>query len=254
MAKRIWISALLVTACAFLAPAQPFEPQAETQVTNASPSWLDQLWELPVLRFFARPSFSRLTFSDPLPVLSQRVPPPPPCLVDPLPAIEDSDALQFEAASGTSAVVDVEGLTPAMSAALHRFVQTVASVGGEMELKSAYRPPSYQAHLQTVWDKWREVRNNRDPNCSVLRASVQMEFERHRLLESQRPVTFSDHTRGNAFDAAVFLPARARLARRPVTLDKLARLSGVQRPDIARDPVHFRLIGAPSARSKFDAD
>ena len=118
-----------------------------------------------------------------------------------------------------------------------------------MELKSAYRPPAYQAHLQEVWDKWMTVRSNRDPNCTEVRARVQMEFERHRLLESQRPVTFSDHTRGNAFDAAVFLPAGAKLARRRVTLDKLARLSGVQRPDIARDPVHFRLIGAPSPRS-----
>jgi D-alanyl-D-alanine dipeptidase len=200
---------------------------------------------LPVLRFFARPSIAELA----LPALEPPAPPPPPCLLEPLSQIDDTDALEFEAASGTSAVVDVEGLTPAMSAALHRFVQTVASVGGEMELKSAYRPPAYQAHLQDVWDKWMTVRSNRDPNCTEVRAGMQMEFERHRLLESQRPVTFSDHTRGNAFDATVFLPAGAKLARRRVTLDKLARLSGVQRPDIARDPVHFRLIGAPSPRS-----
>ena len=37
------------------------------------------------------------------------------------------------------------------------------------------------------------------------------------------------------------LPTRAR--RRRVSLDRLARLAGMMRPDIRRDPVHFRLIG-----------
>jgi hypothetical protein len=128
-----------------------------------------------------------------------------------------------------------------MARALERFKQLVNQVGGQFELKSAFRPPSYQAHLQQVWYKWMELRNNRDLGCQTLRAQVGDEFTRHRLLETQKPVTDSDHTRGMAFDATVVVPAKATLKRRRVSLDRLALLAGVRRPDIRRDPVHFKL-------------
>jgi hypothetical protein len=122
------------------------------------------------------------------------------------------------------------------------------SVGGTFELKSAYRPPAYQAHLQQVWYKWMELRNNKELGCQVLRAQVENEFTRHDLLESQKPVTFSDHTRGLAFDAAVSVPAKAHLMKRRVSLDRLASLAGIRRPDVFRDPVHFKLwaVSAPT--------
>ena len=61
-------------------------------------------------------------------------------------------------------------------------------------------------------------------------------------METQVPVSSSDHTRGLAFDAAVVLPRIARLQRRRVSLDRLAVLAGLMRPDIHRDPVHFKLV------------
>jgi D-alanyl-D-alanine dipeptidase len=131
-----------------------------------------------------------------------------------------------------------------MARALARFRQMVASVGGQFELKSAYRPVAYQAHLQAVWFKWMELRNNREPGCQALRASVGDEFTGHHLLESQKPVTSSDHTRGLAFDATVIVPKMAKLKTRRVSLDRLALMAGIKRPDIFRDPVHFKLVGS----------
>lgn len=180
---------------------------------------------------------------SPLAGLLPSPPPPPACAVAPLPPIEDPAAQAFEAAVGSQEVVDTADLAPGMSHALVRFENEVASVHGAIELKSAYRPPAYQQHLQQVWDKWMTLRNNQDPACQPLRAQVQDEFARHHLIETQRPVPFSDHTRGLAFDATVSLPFGARLRRRPVSIDSLARLAGVRRPDILHDPVHFKFTG-----------
>ncbi len=160
------------------------------------------------------------------------------CRVTPLPAIADDEALAFE----IGASPDTGDLKPAMAGALEKFQQLVSSVGGTFALKSAYRPLSYQTHLQAVWFKWMlELRNNREPACQTLRAQVGEEFTRHRLLETQKPVTSSDHTRGLAFDATVVMPRVAWLKKRRVSLDRLALLAGIMRPDILRDPIHFKL-------------
>jgi hypothetical protein len=160
------------------------------------------------------------------------------CGVTPLQAIADDEALAFE--KGTSP--DTADLMPAIAGALKKFQQLVGSVGGTFELKSAYRPPSYQTHLQAVWVKWMlELRDNRESGCEALRSQVGEEFARHRLQETQKPGTSSDHTRGLAFDARVVVPPAARLKKRRVSLDRLALLAGIQRPDIRRDPVHFEL-------------
>jgi hypothetical protein len=164
---------------------------------------------------------------------------PGPCTIAPLPPLTDPKASAFNSGE----FLDTQHLTRGMSRALVRFKQVVAQVGGSLELKSAYRPPAYQQHLQQVWDTWMKLRNNNVAACQDLRAQVQDEFTRHHLLESQRPVTSSDHTRGNAFDATVVIPSNARLKRRKVTLDSLARHSGLRRPDILHDPVHYKFIG-----------
>ena len=104
--------------------------------------------------------------------------------------------------------VDRDGLTPSTARALEHFENVVVRVGGRILVTSAYRPASYQEHLQNVWDKWMvELRNNQDPNCSQLKAGVQDEFMKHQLLETQRPVPYSDHTKGIGFDAACDLAA-----------------------------------------------
>jgi hypothetical protein len=168
------------------------------------------------------------------------------CKVAPLPEIEDAEALAFELAfekDAQPAVVDLQGLMPTMAQAMESFRELVNSVGGTFDLKSAYRPPAYQAHLHEVWVKWvKELRHNRTSGCRALREEVGAEFARHQLLVGQQPVTSSDHVLGLAFDAAVSMPHAARLNRRRVTVDKLALLAGVKRPNSRRDPVHFKLL------------
>jgi len=163
------------------------------------------------------------------------------CRVAPLPEI-DAEALPFEK-NAESAPADVEDLMPGTAQALDTFKELVTSVGGTFELKSAYRPPAYQAHLHDVWVKWvKELRNNRTTGCRALREEVGAEFKRHLLLARQQPVPASDHALGLAFDAAVALPHAARLNRKRVTVDKLAALAGIKRPNSRRDPVHFKLL------------
>ena len=168
----------------------------------------------------------------------------PGCSVAPLDPIDETSAAQLEM-SGAN-VVDVNDMVPAAAVALGKFEDKVASVGGKMVLKSAYRPAAYQKHLQNVWYKWMgELKDNRDPACQTLRSDVEEEFTRHRLIETQHPVAASDHTRGLAFDATVNLPPQAK-GRRKVTLDGLARLAGLLRPAIVADPVHFKFLGLPN--------
>ncbi len=193
----------------------------------------DATWNLPVLDRLTIPC-SR--FSRPLPS--------PNCSVEPLPEIYDAEAVRFETEEGP----DTTGLLPEMAQALEKFRKLVMSAGGTFDLKSAFRPLAYQEHLQQVWFKWmRELRFNRQPGCQGLRAQVAEEFTRHKLMPTQMPVTDSDHTRGMAIDAAVMMPHIVRIVAKKrrvtsVSLDHLALLAGLKRPDIRRDPVHFKLV------------
>ena len=212
----------LALSCCLVAADSPDAP--------ATSDWADTLWNLPVAHWLT-PLFSK-------PAPPAPTPPAATCKVTPLPPITDPEALEFE----TSLSPRTNGLVPAMTRALAKFQQLVSSVGGSFVLKSAYRPPAYQAHLQQVWFKWMELRNNRQPGCQELRAEVQAEFKGHHLIETQKPVTGSDHTRGLAFDATVLIPPASRLGKRLASLDRLALLAGIMRPDVVRDPVHFKLV------------
>jgi hypothetical protein len=220
-------------------PALPAPIRAEIAEVQ-TPSYMDQLWSLPIFRFFT-PSFVTLPAlvapeADEL-ALMESV---PGCMVEPLAEIEDPAALTFEDRTNALGAVDIDGLTPSTQVALARFQRMVTSVGGAIAVTSAYRPATYQDHLRDVWEKWMiELRYNTDPLCQDLRAQVGDEFRHHTLLESQPPVAVSDHTRGLSFDASVRLPRRKRGKR--VSVDMLARRAGILRPAIARDPVHFKL-------------
>jgi hypothetical protein len=65
-------------------------------------------------------------------------------------------------------------------------------------------------------------------------------------MPAQMPVTDSDHTRGMAFDAAITVPRVVRTVKRRrvlvSSLDRLALIAGLRRPDIRRDPVHYKLV------------
>ena len=238
-----------IFSCAFLttsfavANETPLPLVAETQslrTYEAPSSFLSVIWSLPIFRFFA-PLPPPVAEFYTVPELVQEF---AACEVDPLADIEDEQALSFEESSGTFAVVDVNGLTAQSQMALARFQRLVSSAGGTVSITSAYRPAAYQQHLQSVWDKWMvELRGNTDPDCQGLRAEVGAEFRKHTLLESQRPATTSDHTRGLSFDANVHLPLiRTKKGKRRIRIDTLAIRAGLRRPHIAQDPVHFRLV------------
>ena len=203
---------------------------AESPEPPAPSDWTEALMNLPITRWI-----KPLLAPAPIPESAH---PAAVCKVAPLPAITDPEALVFEGSVAPS----TNGLIPAMNRALAKFQQLVSSLGGTFILKSAYRPPAYQAHLQQVWFKWMELRNNRDPGCQPLRATVEAEFTGHHLIETQKPVNSSDHTRGLAFDATIYMPAMRSRKKRPVNLDHLALLAGIVRPDVARDPVHYKLV------------
>ncbi len=247
--------------------AEPCAGTATSAAAEISSSWLETLANLPIFHWLAegfRPELSAPITSPPpaaapaqsVPVtqapgnvfsrfFSRSAPPQAACPVTPLPPISDPIAASFN----EEQTLDTHDLTGGMARALARFRRLVVSLGGSIELKSAYRPPAYQLHLQQVWDKWMQLRNNQMAGCQVLKTGVRDEFLRHHLLESQRPVSSSDHTRGLAFDATVVLPRNAHIRRRRITLDGLARLAGLRRPDILHDPVHFQYVGGRTVRS-----
>jgi hypothetical protein len=225
--------------CGGLAVAQSDEPVAPPP---AEQTWLESLWNLPVFRWLS-------SWQTPVdaPQVAIEAAPPPPCWISGLQPIEDQQALAMEDSTEGLSNLNLDGLTPRTSKALARFENLVQARGGNFVLTSAYRPATYQAHLRDVWYKWvYELKDNNDPACGDLKAQVGEEFTRHGLLLSQHPVPVSDHTLGIGFDAAVTLPTVAigkRRRRVKVSVDRIARLSGVVRPDVRRDPVHFRLIG-----------
>jgi hypothetical protein len=202
---------------------------------------LSTIWSLPIFRFFAPVAPSVGQFPPVLGLVQEFSS----CEVQPLSEIQDEQALSFENSAGTFAVVDVDGLTAQAQVALAQFQRLVSSAGGTVSITSAYRPAAYQEHLQSVWDKWMvELRDNTDARCQELRAEVGGEFRKHALLESQRPATTSDHTRGLSFDANVHLPViKLKKGKRKIAgVDFLALQAGLRRPHIAQDPVHFRLV------------
>ena len=217
---------LLVAVCTSIAAAAASDDPTPDLPSNL----LEALSDLPLT-----PHFGDLT--------APRVPLHADCNVEPLPEIVDPEALLFEHEES----LDTAGLLPEMSEALEKFRKLVTSAGGTFELRSAYRPPAYQEHLQAVWFKWmRELRRNTQRGCQALREQISDEFKGHKLMETQMPVTSSDHTRGMAFDATVMMPrvapTKSKKRRVSVSLDHLALLAGLRRPDIRHDPVHFKLV------------
>jgi hypothetical protein len=199
------------------------------------PTWLESLWKLPIFKWLS--GFEQAQVAPP--EVAVAIPALPPCPVLPLQPVADTEAVLMEDGGST---LNLEGLTPRTNQALSRFERLVEARGGSFILTSAFRPATYQAHLRDVGHKWvDELKDNQNPSCFDLKAQVSAEFARHALLVSQHPVEVSDHTMGIGFDAAIAFPAMRK--RRRISVDRIARLAGVSRPAIQRDPVHFRLIG-----------
>ncbi len=138
-------------------------------------------------------------------------------------------AQELEATLGSG--LDIDGMAPAAASALQRFQFNVAAIGGFILIKSAYRPAAYQQHLRNVWYKWMgELRDSNDPACQELRAQVEEEFKRHHLIETQHPVTVSDHTRGLAFDATAVGRIDVAVPLVPLLVAELMALLGLVLP------------------------
>lgn len=150
------------------------------------------------------------------------------CTVAPLTPLTDAAALSFEAGQ----TVDTANLTAEMQTALSCVQAAVAAESGTVRVNSAYRPPQYQTHLRSVWDKWNLLRNMREPECADLRTEVQTEFDRHDLLLTQRPASGTGpHTEGRAVDMTSSLGS--------VRFLELTRQCSLYRRLPTTDPVHF---------------
>lgn len=155
------------------------------------------------------------------------------CDVAPLTPVTDPAAVAFE----NGASVDTGNLTAEANAGLDCMRQSVAGLGGNFTLSSAYRPVSYQEHLREVWDAWTAIRNKRESECAELKSAIRAEFTRHGLLLTQRPAAGNPnapHARGVAFDASIRnLPTGN-------TVDTVAAACDMYRPWPGNDPVHYQ--------------
>jgi hypothetical protein len=150
------------------------------------------------------------------------------CSVPPLTPITDPIAQRFE----NGDTVDTDDLLQNMQDALSCAEGSVATANGTITISSAYRPPEYQQHLRDVWDWWRLLQIHPEEECNDLRTKVQVEFQRHGLLLSQRPATAGGpHTRGAAIDMRSSLSSQQFLS--------LTQQCGLIRPLPVADPVHF---------------
>lgn len=150
------------------------------------------------------------------------------CQVPPLAPLTDPTAVSFE--NGNT--IDTDDLVPNMQDAWSCLQTAVSGANGALNLSSAYRPSQYQQHLREVWDKWRLLRDRREPECSDLRNQIQQEFAYHGLLLTQRPAgPNGPHTQGLAIDVRSSLPIQQFL--------NLANGCQLFRPLPATDPVHF---------------
>jgi hypothetical protein len=149
------------------------------------------------------------------------------CKLPPLSPITDADAQLFEAQNGQ--VVDEAHLTPQTQTALACFRNAIATHDGTIFLRSAWRPPAYQKHLQEVWDRWwalRDLTPEELAYCTELVADITEEWDTHDI--DHRPATNSPHPQGRAFDANVNVPGGP---------DGLAQLCGLIRPLPAPAPI-----------------
>lgn len=160
------------------------------------------------------------------------------CPIDDLPPITDPEVQLFE-----DGKIDIARLSPRMQAA-HTCLMTAASAGAP-KLDSGYRPVAYNQHLLDVWNKWAEFERAKNdpqitdnPSCISLESKVLEHFRKHRLLVKQPPVLNSRHTRGEAIDVSINLPAANIDALAAGCKDSLG--NSLKRPLPVSDPVHFQ--------------
>ena len=153
VSRFVYISTVVIASTAIsFSQTQPeplTQPQEVPAATQPAPPSDDSSWRIPWLRLLA--SLVQSTPSNPAIAIAQ---PGNGCPVEPLDPIDDVSAQLLERSVDSGEVVDLSGMSPAAAGALERFKHSVAAAGGKIVLKSAYRPATYQQHLQNVWYKW----------------------------------------------------------------------------------------------------
>jgi hypothetical protein len=136
---------------------------------------------------------------------------------------------------------DIANLSPQMQIASQCFQTAVIDAGGTFRFKSAYRPKEYNLHLQEVWDKWDEFKDNVLPACQARRAEIENHFNQHELQtnDTARPHTYSAHTKldtnGNPAGEAIDISSNLFYG----VLDVLAFGCKLYGPDPTGDTPHF---------------
>jgi RHS repeat-associated protein len=148
------------------------------------------------------------------------------CEVEPLKPLTDPGAQTAEQGGGDE--IDLKGLTVQTLAGIVCLGNALESGGGHFDLNSAYRSPSYQVHLQEVWDKNKQLKNNTNPACQKLKQEVAAEMAKHELTERPAGAT-GPHTKGIAFDAGVQLGPEHR--KQKVSIRDLAQRCGLHQPN-----------------------
>jgi hypothetical protein len=122
----------------------------------------------------------------------------------PYPAeLTDPEAIAQE----TQESLDLEKITPAMKTALDCLGTKIREAGGRFEMngdyvESAYRNPEYQAHLDEIWRRWQQLKDNTQPECAAVKEHYKAEFSKHRIR--RRPATrMGPHPRGVAVDLVI---------------------------------------------------
>lgn len=129
--------------------------------------------------------------------------------------------------------LNVDNLSDPMKQGLGCLAAATGRLYAEL-VSSAYRPPEYQAHLREVWNKWKDLENNRNPACAARRADVKAEFDRHQLGGSElrpsaNPNNCHSRTPATCFDV------HSRFAH---DVDFNQDRCSIYRPYPVKDPVH----------------
>lgn len=122
------------------------------------------------------------------------------CPVGPETPITDPEAQQLH-----DSPVDESRLTQKMQEKLGCLRQAVQDAHGTLLVISAWRNQAYQSHLYEVRERWKKLKNNRDPACATLRQQALDHMLLHMLDTTlERPVarTAGHHPLGVAIDAA----------------------------------------------------
>jgi RHS repeat-associated protein len=122
------------------------------------------------------------------------------CPVAPLKPITDPEAKAFEDARGK--VADANDLTAGTRSAFKCLIREVEKSGGSATLESGYRPRAYQDHFLELWNKWGQLKNNKQKECQKLKEQIKDEINNIHGITGA-PIVNSNHVNGTAFDMVI---------------------------------------------------